>query len=1470
MADIGASSSDISPDYLGRARELEEAGDIPAAVEVLRHGLRAATREWRPHSQTAQTIHAQLSMALAELLARTGDVDGAMRIMIDLRTRSREAGLTGIELLTLANIISVHRQLGDLVTATRYAEELAQLWPSANYLQIEGSEAPSAEDLSDLLLSVARAAYYDLEDYERTATLAGIAAGLAAASRPAWWLLAFAHLRLERLAESVEAFDRAIALDPDHPGQHTGRANALEGLGRVDEAIGAIDEAIALSPEDPKPLWTRAGIHERAGHLEQALADLDSTIAMASQAADRSLDNGREFRSVAEYRRDLPARDIADIASLHRLQVLRRLGRADEAIRDASALAAQGDEATRGAASCFLGEWHLERQEPELAERAFTAALDVSVEVAAARLGRARSRIALGQIDAALIDLDALSGMGSDQDPAGAAAVLTELLERNTDLARARRVLGHALLGARKPAMAIAELDRVLADQPADWECLLWRGLALLTHSDSGEADEDRIWNEGLTLQRVLEALANFVAAAQAAPDQRPLAELRWLFERAAFFEEILSFLLAGIGPGEALTGVIPALGPILTRIRRSDSMISARDWAGAAVELTAARQDVGSLHMPLLGALIDILLADVLLRLYEVQRALDHLAAAETMLPWLGDLPGGIDDLTNGTRRYRDAVSDMENTGRRVLSIDFDHLEFSVAVTSRVARWHGTLRAEAMARIGEPELALSILHDLDGLLDDAVSGYRRREALAAIPLLRDSGQYDRALALIRAVQPHVSDRDERLRLLIHEATTYMKMDDLRQAEKLLEGALGQAQPVEREQAMILAANLASVLQRRGAHRRALDLLDANPPAPAEGISLRANWHVARGRAQQELGSPASAEREFVTALDLFDRVRGKLREEDARISWQTDRLTVLDEAVDAALNAGDVEAALELTERGRARALVDQLELGYPQVTPEAVDLAAAVAKAQDRRRLLLRLARVFSPTGQGDPPGGELEALRELAAQGIDLGRGETGVTAEQVSRELAAESDALRRLEAQLHAVSLGERESIAGTVVSTADIRSMLTPEPDGPRVLLAEYFTLGERVVLFLLGAGASEVQANVIGFSEQDLLAYAGRWLDNVAQGRRPDLDDLNKLAALVEPILSACEPGDLVWFVPHGLLHYVPLHAVRVSGKTLIERNPVCYAPSASVVAQCRQRRAGRSASAWRRALVIGDSREDLTHARDEARAVAELFGATPYLAGAATKAVLTRLRQARPAGPEVIHLACHGVFDSERPLESGILLATEPGGREEDTILTAEEVYGLRLEAGLVTLSACQSGVNERRPGEELIGLTRAFLYAGAAAVVVSLWSVDDLSTGLLMEDFYRRLRGNARPRTRPVDALRDAQIHLMGITAGGAIERLNQRLMRATDPTERAQLRLDMARLYVMAGDLRAAIGVHDELSQELAGMPGSLTALAERRRRLIQFKSEVPVDADYEVHPFEHPYFWAGFVLVGDWR
>jgi CHAT domain-containing protein len=215
--------------------------------------------------------------------------------------------------------------------------------------------------------------------------------------------------------------------------------------------------------------------------------------------------------------------------------------------------------------------------------------------------------------------------------------------------------------------------------------------------------------------------------------------------------------------------------------------------------------------------------------------------------------------------------------------------------------------------------------------------------------------------------------------------------------------------------------------------------------------------------------------------------------------------------------------------------------------------------------------------------------------------------------------------------------------------------------------------------------------------------------------------------------------------------LHYVPFAALSNEEQSFGERFALFYLPSAGTLPFI-QAKAGREETA---PLILGDPETGnpdlprLEHAAREAALVAELFGSEPFLGAGAGEGVV----RARVGGAGVVHLAAHGTFNPVAPLFSRLWLA--PDG-EEDGLLNVHEVYELDLDhADLVVLSACETQVGELSAGDEVVGLTRAFLY-GAPTVLASLWSVDDEATGVLMARFYEHLlAGNGK-----AEALQAAQ--------------------------------------------------------------------------------------------------------------
>ena len=171
---------------------------------------------------------------------------------------------------------------------------------------------------------------------------------------------------------------------------------------------------------------------------------------------------------------------------------------------------------------------------------------------------------------------------------------------------------------------------------------------------------------------------------------------------------------------------------------------------------------------------------------------------------------------------------------------------------------------------------------------------------------------------------------------------------------------------------------------------------------------------------------------------------------------------------------------------------------------------------------------------------------------------------------------------------------------------------------------------------------------------------------------------------------------ADLIYFVPYGLLHYLPLHALELNGEPLIKNHPVVYSPSASLIQFYKRKGSGKLNSCASFGIVSGQEKYTFGQEAEEV----EPFNSKPHVD--ATKSVVYE-----NIDNDVLHFACHGEFNSIDPLSSGIKLY--------DDRFTAREILNLKLGSELITLSACETGINETKPGNDIDGLTRSLIYAG-----------------------------------------------------------------------------------------------------------------------------------------------------------
>jgi CHAT domain-containing protein len=219
---------------------------------------------------------------------------------------------------------------------------------------------------------------------------------------------------------------------------------------------------------------------------------------------------------------------------------------------------------------------------------------------------------------------------------------------------------------------------------------------------------------------------------------------------------------------------------------------------------------------------------------------------------------------------------------------------------------------------------------------------------------------------------------------------------------------------------------------------------------------------------------------------------------------------------------------------------------------------------------------------------------------------------------------------------------------------------------------------------------------------------------------------------------------------VPHDVLHFVPFHALLDGRRHLIDDVTMSYAPSSSVYRLCRTKPAGAPEGA----VIMGVPDAGTPFILDEVRAVAGSLPASSVLVGADATALEL---QRRGENSRFVHVATHGFFRRDNPMFSSIRLGDGP--------LCVYDLYQFRLSAELVALSGCGTGLSVVVGGDEQIGLVRGLLYAGARAVLLTLWDAYDGSTAEFMATFYRALdagRTKAQAAQQAMTLLRESRPH------------------------------------------------------------------------------------------------------------
>jgi CHAT domain-containing protein len=456
---------------------------------------------------------------------------------------------------------------------------------------------------------------------------------------------------------------------------------------------------------------------------------------------------------------------------------------------------------------------------------------------------------------------------------------------------------------------------------------------------------------------------------------------------------------------------------------------------------------------------------------------------------------------------------------------------------------------------------------------------------------------------------------------------------------------------------------------------------------------------------------------EYLKAYDLLESLRSYFHAEDIRISFIKDKLAVYESLVRLCLSRGspsDHRAAFVYIDRAKSRALADVIAIRARQTSStEGADhsLGSRVRSLREELNWFNRQIQIMEEQSvpHEDPRWEKLRSDARICEQQLL-----------QAFTRLRTEDPEV----AELHSAASEDVDQI----------RSALAPDA----VLLQYYAVRGILHVCML-----SHQDLKVVALGPVNKLESVLRLLRFQFSKFRLGMDNLRGVYTqlmtatnfhleecyrlLLAPFEAGLRAGHLV-IAPHGLLHSLPFHALFDGRQYLGSRVSISYTPSASVYYLCCAK--DRVASDC--ALVLGIPDPAAPHIREEVDAVASVLQGAEVYVGAAASREIFRTRAARS---RLVHIATHGKFRQDSPMFSSIALG--------DSQVNLMDLYELRLQAELVTLSGCGTGLNVVVGGDELLGLIRGLLYAGAHGALGTLWDVNDNTAAQFMKCFYEQLR-------------------------------------------------------------------------------------------------------------------------------
>ena len=747
------------------------------------------------------------------------------------------------------------------------------------------------------------------------------------------------------------------------------------------------------------------------------------------------------------------------------------------------------------------------------------------------------------------------------------------------------------------------------------------------------------------------------------------------IFHRQDRFDEALEHY------ERAYQGLMPhrdAEGVAVVLSNMSVCLISLNDFPRALATYQRARAVCEQNKMPLLVAQADYNIAYLYCLRGEYTQAIERLYAA---------------------RRACEATGDAYHFALCHLDLADVYLELNLSEEAGEMAHEGFLRFQSLGTGYEAAKCLAI--------EAMAIGQQGKTALALERFAKAREMFAREK---NKVWPWLLDLYQAL-LLIQEGRVF-------EARRLAAGAAGFFDPSilagKAVLAHLLLARIALEMGETEQARAEADAVVARMPNLQSPV-LEYQSHLLRGQIAQRGGESAAAYASFQEARKVLETLRGSLQAEELKISFVKNRLLVYEALLDLFLagraeDAGPGEAFAWM-EAAKSRSMTEMIFQGGRSMPVGAGSQSGLVIRIRElREELNWYYHRI------------ELEELRpeEISRERI-----------ERLQVEAQARENELLRTLRELPA---HERES--ATLEAPAEFSLARVQAAIPADATLVEYYFSSDRVIAAVVRREGVEIlpvtMVSRAGHHLQLLrfqlskfrmgLSYVQRFADPLLRATESHLESLG--AELVAPLRSLLRGNRLI-FVPHGGLHFLPFHALRLEGRYLCDEFTISYAPSATVFALCQEKPWSKKSAS----LVMGVPDARAPQILAEVQSVAPLLPQPELFIGERASSSVLRER-----GPEcgLLHVATHGNYRQDNPMFSGIRMG--------DGYLNLYDLYQMRLGARLAVLSGCATGMNVVAAGDELLGLERGLFCAGATSVLLSLWDVHDRTTAELMQSFYR----------------------------------------------------------------------------------------------------------------------------------